>query len=135
MDIAKIKSPSAQTVAPGLAYIVMSEKLFEGADSVVHANPSASSISVDEAGYYLVIWEAMAFGTGLQTVYITGTGFSASVTDVISFVGDAAGMSHGRSIIVQATARANFGIQVINSGAGNVTYLCALSAAKLADVG
>jgi hypothetical protein len=134
MDIAKIQSPSAQTVQVGTANIILSELLFEDPDGVVDANPSGSSISVAQAGHYLVTYEAYVVGTGDQFLYLAGNGFTAGLTDFLNFNGDALGISHGRAVVVQASAGANIGLQAINSGAGAVTYLCALGVALLAKL-
>lgn len=133
-DIAKIKSPSAQTVAPGTAYIVLSERLFES-EGVVDANTSGSTISVSEAGFYLVTVEAYEVGAGDQFLFLTGNGFTATTNDTLAFVGDTLGVSHGRGVVVKADAGANFGLQALNSGGGNVTYICALGICRLGVVG
>lgn len=133
-DIAKIRSPGAQTVAPGLAYIVLSERQFES-EGAVDGNTSGSSISVSEAGFYLVTFEVYEVGAGEQIAFLAGNAFTSTANDFIAFVGDALGVSHGRTVIVRADAGANFAIQVLNNGGGNVTYTCALAVCRLGAVG
>lgn len=134
MDIGKIKSTGPQTVAPGTANINLNELVFDS-EGVVDANASGSTISVSEAGYYLFVWEGLVVGTGDQTLYLTGSGISGADTglEYIFFPGDALSVCQGKAVVLHCTAGAIVGLQALNSGGGNVTYLCSLGVVKVAD--
>jgi hypothetical protein len=138
MDIARIKSPKAQTLTTlTSANVILSELLFEDSSGVVKANTSSGSITVSEAGYYLVIFDALVTGAGAPFIALSGNGFSAALSGIefLQFDADATGVSKGRMVLLQMVAGADVGLFASNPSGVTLTFLCTLGVVKMADVG